>query len=43
MARIARVIGNVKGHFKICRNLTWAFIKTVESDVKVLFKSIVTT
>ncbi len=24
------------GHYKICRSPTWAFIKTVESDVKVL-------
>ena len=23
-------------HFKSCRNQTWPFIKTVESDVKVL-------
>ncbi len=25
-----------QGHFKSCRNPTWPFIKTVESDVKVL-------
>ncbi len=24
------------GHFKSCRSPTWAFIKTVESDIKVL-------
>ncbi len=24
------------GHFKSCKNPTWPFIKTVESDVKVL-------
>ncbi len=24
------------GHFKSCRSPTWPFIKTVESDVKVL-------